>query len=540
MAIIYGTTGADFRNGTVKNDTIYGWTKSGNPDGISGNDTLFGNAGDDSVYGGTGKDSLKGDDGNDALLGGADDDWLGGGRGNDSLYAGGDNDTLFGGPSGNDLLDGNKGNDQIFGESGNDTLNGNQGDDTLDGGIGVDVLIGGAGNDLYIYSSKDTIVEDVNQGIDRVESAVTYSLDENIENLILTGGNAISATGNELDNLIIGNTAPNSIFGYGGSDTLIGTRGIDLLYGGKGNDTYILDSVTVSSEDVLGNGTSIREYRDPDVISENLDEGIDSVESSIFDYQLTDNVENLILTGSSNNDGGGNELNNTVTGNPGNNRLSGAAGDDLIVGGAGDDNLTDIYFRNFRGAVNYFQGGDDTLYGGIGNDIVSGIDGNDYLSGDDGNDVLFGDVDYENTGYIYKAGSQPGNDTLVGGKGNDNLSGNDNSDTLTGGSGADNFRFSFVVDGGIFDTYNDGIDTITDFVADDTIVISQAGFNFGAISPEQFVIGTTATTANHRFIYNQNSGALSFDTDGIGNNTQVQFAILSPGLVMTNADIIIG
>lgn len=541
MAIIYGTTGADFRNGTVNNDTIYGWAKTGNADDVSGDDTLLGNTGNDKLLGGTGKDSLKGDDGNDQLLGGADNDFLGGGRGDDSLYAGADDDTLYGGPSGNDYLNGNKGNDQVFGESGNDTLDGNEGDDTLDGGNGIDFLSGGTGNDLYIYSSKDTIVEDFNQGSDRVESAVTYSLNENIENLILTGGNPISGTGNALDNLLIGNTAPNSLFGYGGSDTLIGTRGLDSLYGGTGNDTYILDSVTVFLEDFNGDGTLIREYKDPDFISENLDEGIDSVESAIFNYQLADNLENLILTGSNNNDGGGNNLNNTVTGNPGNNRLSGAEGDDLIIGGAGNDNISDIYFKNFRGAVTYNQGGDDTVYGGIGNDTLSGIDGNDYLSGDDGDDYLYGDVDIEDTGFTYTFGSKPGSDTLIGGKSNDNLYGNDNSDTLTGAQGADNFHFSFVVEPGILDRYDDGIDTITDFVvADDTIVVSQAGFSFGAILPEQFVSGTAATDANSRFIYNQNTGALSFDTDGTGNNAQVQFANLSPGLLMTNADIVIG
>ncbi len=64
MAVIYGTSGVDTKNGTQENDTIYGWAKGGNASSPSGNDTLSGKAGNDKLYGGTGKDSLQGAVGN--------------------------------------------------------------------------------------------------------------------------------------------------------------------------------------------------------------------------------------------------------------------------------------------------------------------------------------------------------------------------------------------------------------------------------------------------------------------------------------------
>ncbi len=42
-----------------------------------------------------------------------------------------------------------------------------------------------------------------------------------------------------------------------------------------------------------------------------------------------------------------------------------------------------------------------------------------------------------------------------------------------------------------------------------------------------------------RFIYNRNTGALFFDSDGTDRDGQVQFASLSTGLAMTNADIVV-
>jgi len=158
---------------------------------------------------------------------------------------------------------------------------------------------------------------------------------------------------------------------------------------------------------------------------------------------------------------------------------------------------------------------------------------------------------------------------LYGGDGNDYLIGyqggeygdlpSQAQDTLTGGKGADIFEF--------YDPSQDV--TITDFVvADDTIYVKPTSlvlFSYGAffyegfgaadasarfiqneeltpgtaITPDQFVIGSAAADASDRLIYNKTTGALLFDVDGTGAIKQEQFATLSSGLAMTNADIFV-
>ncbi|MEA5532568.1 calcium-binding protein [Crocosphaera sp. XPORK-15E] len=147
-----------------------------------------------------------------------------------------------------------------------------------------------------------------------------------------------------------------------------------------------------------------------------------------------------------------------------------------------------------------------------GNNILLGKNYSDYLTGGTGNDILNG------------AGNS---DYLTGGAGND---------TLTGGSGGDTFFFANA---------NLGIDTITDFTPnEDTIFISAQGFGSGLITGNpltetQFILGSSATSASQRFIYNSTNGALLFDADGNGLGTAKQIATLSIGLAPTYEDIFV-
>ena len=102
---------------------------------------------------------------------------------------------------------------------------------------------------------------------------------------------------------------------------------MDILVGGLGDDIYVVDSIV-------------------DIIAENANEGIDSVQSS-RSYALSANVETLTLTGTTAISGIGNSLDNLMVGNSANNILSAGAGSDTLNGGAGAD----------------------TLIGGLGNDI---------------------------------------------------------------------------------------------------------------------------------------------------------------------------
>jgi Ca2+-binding RTX toxin-like protein len=159
---------------------------------------------------------------------------------------------------------------------------------------------------------------------------------DNLENLMLSGTAAINGSGNQLNNSITGNSAANTLYGLDGNDTLSGGAGADTLIGGIGNDTYFVDNTG-------------------DVIVENVNEGTDMVQSSTT-YTLSNNVENLTLSGTAAINGTGNLLNNSLFGNTGDNNLDGGGGNDTLNGGAGNDNLD--------GGV-----GNDTLNGGLGNDL---------------------------------------------------------------------------------------------------------------------------------------------------------------------------
>ena len=74
-------------------------------------------------------------------------------------------------------------------------------------------------------------------GIDTVLASVTHTLTANVENLTLTGSDAINGNGNLLGNLIIGNDANNVLRGNGGNDTLNGGAGDDTLIGDSGADS---------------------------------------------------------------------------------------------------------------------------------------------------------------------------------------------------------------------------------------------------------------------------------------------------------------
>jgi Ca2+-binding RTX toxin-like protein len=109
----------------------------------------------------------------------------------------------------------------------NNTIVGNSANNTLNAGTaGTDVLQGGAGNDTYVVDHTGvTVTESASQGIDFVQSAVTFTLGNDVDNLTLTGTTAINGTGNGIDNIIIGNTGSNTLVGGGGNGYIAGQRG---------------------------------------------------------------------------------------------------------------------------------------------------------------------------------------------------------------------------------------------------------------------------------------------------------------------------
>jgi Ca2+-binding RTX toxin-like protein len=64
---------------------------------------------------------------------------------------------------------------------------------------------------------------------DKVESSVSYTLGDGLEELLLTGASAINGTGNALANTLTGNGQANTLTGGAGNDILTGGGGADIF-----------------------------------------------------------------------------------------------------------------------------------------------------------------------------------------------------------------------------------------------------------------------------------------------------------------------
>ncbi len=310
---------------------------------------LYGGGGDDELYGGDTDDQLAGRGGHNVLGGGAGNDVYIVEHSSDVIAEDADEgtDTVRSHVSKNlpanfehlilvpgsiaTLGRGNELDNEITGNENPNTLEGMDGDDLLDGGTGADILRGGRDDDVYVVDHVQDSVAEVSGelgGIDTVRSSISYTLGAFTENLVLTGSSAIDGTGNSLNNEITGNSAANRL---AGGDSPTG----DEMTGLGGNDTYIANSVL-------------------DDIFEAPSGGFDTVISSDTHF-LSLNVERLILTGTFDRGGFGNNQVNSITGNSGDNTIRGHGGNDALRGGAGDDRI----------------------FGGKGNDSLRGDAGTD-------------------------------------------------------------------------------------------------------------------------------------------------------------------
>lgn len=391
------------------------------------NNTLTGNSGVNTLTGGLGDDSYVVTAG-DVVVEEA-------GEGSDTIYSavtwtlGANIENLIlsaGNGTGNELD-----NIIIATSKASNTLIGLDGNDTLDGGEGDDRMIGGLGDDTYVVSSlKDVIVEEVGEGADTVRSGLpTYTLGANLENLTLTGTANINGIGNELVNVLTGNS---------GNNTLNGLLGADTMIGGAGDDTYIVED----------NG---------DVIVENAAEGIDTVLSSASDYVLSDNIENLTLTGTAAINGTGNNGDNFILGNAAVNTLSGGGGNDTLNGGLGADTMIggagdDFFFVENAGdiVIEAVGEGSDTVQASLNYTLTNNVE-NLILAGA----ALVGTGNALDNSITGTAAAN----TLIGLDGNDYLDGGKGNDTMIGGLGDDTFVVDSVKDI-IVEEVGEGTDTV--------------------------------------------------------------------------------
>ena len=449
----------------------------------------------------------------------------GGTEGNDSL-SGGAGDDLVAGGGGNDLLAGNGGNDRVEGGNGNDTLSGGDGNDTLAGGEGNDLLIGGTGADRLAGG----------HGIDTASyDASNAAVFVNLASGTAAGGDAQGDTLTGIENLV-GSAFGDTLTGDAGNNVLEGGLGNDALNGGAGNDTasYLSAGLAVSVNLAFTTAQNT------------LGAGRDTLTS----------IENLI----------GSAFNDRLTGDAQDNRLDGGAGDDTLTGGTGSDVLTGGEGNDkLNGDDN---GAQDTLIGGNGNDtytadyndiIVEGVGGGTdlvktrfthNLEANVENLTLTGTTNIDGTGNALanKLTGNDGNNVLRGLDGKDGINGGAGDDTLYGGAGADKLTGGLGNDKFVFDsmTVSADADTITDFTTgQDKIVFDRSVFTAfapdaaGPVSAAEFHVGTAATTASQHLIYNDVSGVLYYDADGLDGAAQVRIATLTGHPALALSDLLL-
>ncbi|MGL4242949.1 MAG: calcium-binding protein, partial [Beijerinckiaceae bacterium] len=215
---------------------------------------------------------------------------------------------------------------------------------------------------------------------------------ERLTGLSTTGQTLIG--NNDSVNFIDGGSGADTLLGGGGTDVLDGGLGDDSMAGGSQNDVYYVRSAG-------------------DVVTEAVDEGQDTIFSSLSSYTLLDNFESLQ-----------HQSTDAAT-------LTGNSVANYILGNSGDDTLSGL-------------DGNDTLAGGGGNDSILGGDGVDFLTGEAGADVVHGEAGAD------RIRSSAGGDTLRG--------------------GADDDQYSILdADAQIIELANEGVDTVFSFLASYTL-----------------------------------------------------------------------
>jgi Ca2+-binding RTX toxin-like protein/GH24 family phage-related lysozyme (muramidase) len=514
-----------------------GDTSQGTVAGINGN-LIFDTSQGDSVTAGTGQDTISAWGDGDTLVAGSggtliyangSDDQVIGGPGNDILDALGANTTLTGG-IGNEIFDVNDptdvvdpsgfGSDTILssvsytlptlvdiltltgsanlaatgnsdaanlitGNSGNDTLIAGSGSDTLVSGTGVDFLEGGFGGDTYVINNSADRISSILGFRDAVQSSVSYVLQAPVTSLTLTGSSDLTATDGYGFATITGNA---------GNDTLIGGSGADILVAGSGIDTF--EAGTGSNTFVVNNSA--------DVIEGAPENSNDEVEASCS-YALVSGVDTLVLTGSANLAGTGNDDSfNFIAGNSGNDTLTAGSGSDDLQAGSGIDTLVagsgadtlqgqsgDTYVLDAGFGNDEIQqaSGTGTLQFGAGITaadlqvgVTTGSDGNPALLIQDGNSqvTIDGGLNGAINAFDFADGGQLNLTQLVS-------QAPAVSTTVAGASG--NIIFSNVsatsIDGGI------GDDTIYGYGANDTLIAGSGNQQLFGENSSDLLVGST-------------------------------------------------
>jgi serralysin len=277
-----------------------------NATGGSGNDVLMGNDANNVLNGRGGSDYIDGRGGDDRIFYDATDRTVLGGQGRDTLVVAESviidlgqfsssqiaGKTVYGfenvdardssgpvvvyGSQYANVISGGSSADILLAGDGSDTVQGGGGADVIDGGAGRDMVHGGNGNDLITYDATDfTITGGAGNDTLKVSSAITIDVGQFSTTQVIgqsvfgfehvdasSATEAVSLTGSQYRNTLIGGSGDDTITGGGAADALTGGAGMDrFVFGasaiGSGRATitdFAGDLIDLSAIDAIAGG----------------------------------------------------------------------------------------------------------------------------------------------------------------------------------------------------------------------------------------------------------------------------------------------
>lgn len=472
----------------------------------SGNLSATGNMLDDIITANSGSDTLIAGSGSDTLISGAGNDTLMGGSGNDIFQFGAGQTTIIGSTVSDVLNFNNIVPSSITATS--VTTNGTTVVTLTSSQYGAVVVDGGTAVASFGSSGVFTLNQLLGGAPVSVTSAVSTTMAAGVSDLTLTGTANLTATGNNLNDVITANSGNDSLIaGTGvdtlvagaGNDTLVSGAGINSLVGGTGNDTFVVNNTGDVISQATLNTASVEISSVTATLAANLTQMIGEQGQAGYSTVLT-----------------GNNLSDVIAADGSNETLIAGSGVDTLVGDTVSGSVTTFDINNAGDVIV----ANALSYGNENTSVSTTAAANVTALSDNGAGHLM--LVANNLDDEIDAGN---NDTLVSGAGNDTLNTYQYASlntTMIGGNGGSTFysysnmaggygipvnaisdqltvlnsQSSDILDVNLMDSsFVAGTSTIVNGVVDDSLFFNNGGWinvNGGALTQvEGFANGVT-------------------------------------------------